>query len=86
MKDEKILNSTGVSNLQPCDLEIILETCRQIPVINQIEFHPYLLAHLEPLLELQKQNSAVIVTHGCLTPITRGLKGPLDDVLSRIPE
>jgi diketogulonate reductase-like aldo/keto reductase len=84
MKDERILNSIGVSNFQPCDLEALLTSCRHKPVVNQIEFHPYLMAHLEPLLQLQKQHGIAVAAYGAMTPVSRGLKGPLDAILSKI--
>jgi len=84
LKDEGVIKSIGVSNFQPKDLEAVLKVCKHKPVVNQIEFHPYVLEHLEPLLALQKQHGIITEAFGGLTPIARGLKGPLTPVLEKI--
>lgn len=51
----------------------------------ELEFHPYVLAQLEPLLALQEKHSIVTESYGPLTPILRHpTGGPLRPVLERI--
>jgi diketogulonate reductase-like aldo/keto reductase len=40
--DLKLVKSIGVSNFRINDLKEILSTCKIKPVVNQIEFNPYL--------------------------------------------
>jgi 2,5-diketo-D-gluconate reductase A len=41
MRAEGLVRSIGVSNFQPAHLERIIRETGEIPVINQIELHPY---------------------------------------------
>jgi len=86
MKDEGKLKSIGVSNFRPQDLKAILDECKHKPVVNQVEYHPYVLAHLEPVLNLQKEHGIVTESYGPLTPWLRNKGGRLDEVLTRIAE
>nr|ODN98719.1 aldose reductase [Cryptococcus depauperatus CBS 7855] len=79
--------SLGVSNFRPQDLKAVLEVARIKPVVNQLEYHPYVLAHLEPLLKLQAEHQIVTEAYGPLTPILRHPDGgPLKPILERIAE
>ncbi|KAJ3566804.1 hypothetical protein NP233_g6773 [Leucocoprinus birnbaumii] len=85
LKDEGKLKSIGVSNFRPQDLEAILDGAKHKPVANQLEFHPYVIAHLEPVLELQKKHRIVTQSYGTLTPLLRHpTGGPLKPVLTNI--
>jgi diketogulonate reductase-like aldo/keto reductase len=85
LKKEGKLKSIGVSNFRPQDLEEVLEVAEFKPVVNQLEYHPYTLAHLEPVLELQKKHGIVTESYGTLTPTLRHpTGGPLKPVLERI--
>jgi len=85
LKSEGKLKSIGVSNFRPQDLEIILNGAKFKPVVNQIEYHPYVLSHLEPLLALQAEHGIIIESFGPLTPILRHSSGgPLKPILERI--
>ncbi|EAU87515.1 conjugated polyketone reductase C1 [Coprinopsis cinerea okayama7 len=87
LKDEGKLKSIGVSNFRPQDLEAILDGAKHKPVVNQLELHPYTLAHLEPLLELQEKHGILTTSYGALTPLLRHpTGGPLKPVLSNIAE
>ncbi|KAK0187758.1 NADP-dependent oxidoreductase domain-containing protein [Armillaria mellea] len=87
LKDEGKLKSIGVSNFRPQDLNVILEGARHKPVVNQLEYHPYVLAHLEPVLAIQKEHGIVTEAYGPLTPIIRHpTGGPLQHVLLRIAQ
>ncbi|KDR69733.1 hypothetical protein GALMADRAFT_255519 [Galerina marginata CBS 339.88] len=87
LKSQGKLNSIGVSNFRPQDLETILDGAKYKPVINQLEFHPYLLAHLQPVLDLQAKHGILTASYGTLSPILRHpTGGPLKPVLERIAE
>ncbi|KAH9478295.1 NAD/NADP-dependent indole-3-acetaldehyde reductase [Psilocybe cubensis] len=85
-KEQGKLKSIGVSNFRPQDLEEILEGARYTPVVNQIEYHPYTLAHLQPLLDLHARHGIVTASYGTLTPLLRHPSGggPLAPILQRI--
>ncbi|KAJ3504225.1 hypothetical protein NLJ89_g8049 [Agrocybe chaxingu] len=79
------LKSIGVSNFRPQDLQEILDGARYKPVVNQLEYHPYTLAHLQPVLDIQAKHGIVTESYGSLTPILRHpTSGPLKPVLERI--
>ncbi|KAK0487765.1 NADP-dependent oxidoreductase domain-containing protein [Armillaria novae-zelandiae] len=87
LKDEGKLKSIGVSNFRPQDLNVILEGARHKPVVNQLEYHPYVLAHLEPVLAIQKEHGIVTEAYGSLTPTIRHpTGGPLQPILLRIAQ
>ena len=52
---------------------------------TQIEYHPYVLTHLAPLLALQEKHGIVSQSYGTLTPTLRHpTGGPLKPILERI--
>jgi len=72
----------GVSNFLQKDLEIILQTAKIPPAINQIEHHPY-LQH-GTLLDFHRKHNITTVAYGPLTAITKASPGPLDDVYKQL--
>ncbi|PFH46332.1 hypothetical protein AMATHDRAFT_70123 [Amanita thiersii Skay4041] len=86
MKSSGELKSIGVSNFRPQDIEEILDGAIYKPVVNQIEYHPFTLTHLEPLLALQKKHNILTQSYGPLTPLLRHPTngGPLIPILTRI--
>ncbi|AAW42373.1 conserved hypothetical protein [Cryptococcus deneoformans JEC21] len=79
--------SLGVSNFRPQDLEAILRVARIKPVANQLEYHPYVLVHLEPVLKIAAEHGILIEAFGPLTPVLRHPDGgPLKPVLERIAQ
>ncbi|ROW06420.1 hypothetical protein VMCG_04412 [Cytospora schulzeri] len=70
--------SIGVSNFLQKHLEVLLQTAKVPPAINQIEFHPY-LQHGD-LLRFHRERAIAVSAYAGLTPITRARPGPLDDV------
>ncbi|CRG82676.1 hypothetical protein PISL3812_00020 [Talaromyces islandicus] len=74
--------SIGVSNFLKGHLETILKTANVIPVVNQIEFHPY-LQHGD-LVPFQESKGIKTVSYGGLVPITRAVGGPLDALLAAL--
>lgn len=56
-----------------------------MPAVNQIEFHPYSLAHYLPsLLPLCKEHNIVIECYAPLMSITRHIGGPVDEAVAEI--
>ncbi|KAK8865913.1 hypothetical protein IAR55_001061 [Kwoniella newhampshirensis] len=79
--------SLGVSNFRPQDLKEILAVAKIKPVANQLEFHPYVLTHLQPVLDICSANGIVIESYGPLTPVLRHpTGGPLKPILERIAQ
>ncbi|KAJ5584108.1 uncharacterized protein N7459_003908 [Penicillium hispanicum] len=82
VKEAGKARSIGVSNFVQSHLETILKTAKVIPVVNQIEFHPY-LQH-EKLVPFQESKGIKTVGYAGLVPITRASGGPLDPLLSAL--
>lgn len=70
--------SIGVSNFLPKHLDVVLETAKVVPAINQIEFHPY-LQHEGGLVDYHRKKGIALSAYGPLTAV-RVKPGPLDDV------
>jgi len=80
-------SSLGVSNFRPQDLEAVLKVAKIKPVVNQLEYHPYLLAHLEPVTALHEKYGIVAQSYGPLTPLLRHpTGGPVKPILVKIAE
>ncbi|GAW00692.1 conjugated polyketone reductase C1 [Lentinula edodes] len=85
MKDAGELKEIGVSNFRPQDLEVVLDGAKYQPAVNQIEYHPYTLAHLEPVLAIQAKHGILTESFGPLTPLLRHpTGGPVKPVLTKI--
>lgn len=85
LKDEGKLKSLGVSNFRPKDLQAIIDVARYLPVVNQMEFHPYVLSHLTSLLALQRTHGIHTAAYATLAPVlSHPTGGPLKPVLQRI--
>ncbi|WWC58346.1 uncharacterized protein I303_100886 [Kwoniella dejecticola CBS 10117] len=77
--------SLGVSNFRPQDLEAILKVARIKPVVNQLEYHPYVLEHIQPVLDIGEKHNIVTESFGLLTPVLRHpTGGPLKPVLEKV--
>ncbi|KAK4689727.1 hypothetical protein P7C73_g370, partial [Tremellales sp. Uapishka_1] len=77
--------SLGVSNFRPQDLEEVLKVAKIKPVVNQVEYHPYVLEHLDPVTKLQEAHGIIYEAYGPLTPVLRHKTGgPLKPVLEKI--
>jgi diketogulonate reductase-like aldo/keto reductase len=74
--------SIGVSNYYKNHLEATLKTAVDPPIINQIEYHPY-LQHGD-LVPYMHQHNIVVSAYAPLTPATRAKDGPLTDYLERL--
>lgn len=74
--------SIGVSNFGIPELTAVLEVAKVKPVVNQIEFHPY-LQHIDgdyDLLAFHREHGIATAAYGPLTAVIKGKPGPLDAV------
>ncbi|KAI0865321.1 aldo/keto reductase [Xylaria cubensis] len=76
--------SIGVSNFSVANLETILKTARTPPVVNQIEFHPYLQHEPDGLLKFCREKKIAVVAYGALTALTKASPGPCDDLYTAL--
>lgn len=53
-------------------------------LILELEYHPYLLSHLKPVLDIHAKHGIVAEAYGPLTPVIRHPGGPLKPVLEKI--
>lgn len=74
----------GVSNFRIVDIERILKIAKHKPVINQIEFHPYL--QQKKLLAYLAEKDILVAAYGPLAPLTGKKDGPLTAVIEKIAE
>lgn len=82
--DSNLVRSIGVSNFRISDLQLLLSFARIKPVVNQIEFHPYLQQH--NLVEFCYANDIRVAGYSGLMSLTRKTGGPLDPVLQHFAE
>ncbi|KAK6955484.1 hypothetical protein Daesc_003123 [Daldinia eschscholtzii] len=74
--------SIGVSNFEQADIEVILQTAKTIPAINQIEYHPY---HQHGnLVEFLRTKNIAISAYSPLAAVTKARPGPLDDTYDEL--
>ncbi|KAH7889387.1 NADP-dependent oxidoreductase domain-containing protein [Phlebopus sp. FC_14] len=83
-KKAGLTKSIGVSNFTVGHLQEILEIATVIPVVNQVEAHPYLWKALLPNLAIHKEHNIVTASYAGLSPLFRGKGGPLDLVVEQI--
>lgn len=74
--------SIGVSNYLPEHLDVVLQTAKVPPAINQIEFHPY-LQHGD-LLDYHRDKKIAVSAYGPLTAVIKAKPGPLDGVYASL--
>lgn len=78
--------SLGVSNFTPKHFDELLKNARIKPAAHQLEFHPYLLTQLQPVLDIHAKHGIVAEAYGPLTPILRHPGGPLKPVLTKLAQ
>lgn len=83
MKKAGKVKSIGVSNFQRPDLEATLKGASDPPVINQIEYHPY-LQRSNDYIPWMRENGIQVGSFKGLTPAFRAPEGPLKEHLVRI--
>lgn len=83
MKQTGKVKSIGVSNYQRSDIEATLDGATVLPVINQIEYHPY-LQRANQYIPWMRQKGIQVASFKGLTPAFRCPEGPLQEPLTRI--
>ncbi|GAA5888124.1 hypothetical protein JCM6882_000289 [Rhodosporidiobolus microsporus] len=86
LKDSGRAKSIGVSNFRVRDLEKILSIpdLKHKPVVNQIEFHPFVYEAAEELYQFQKKHSIVLEAYGPTGPITKFSNPTFDAALDKV--
>ncbi|KAL8657223.1 MAG: hypothetical protein Q9226_002140 [Calogaya cf. arnoldii] len=85
MKQTGKVKSIGVSNYQRADIEATLDGATLLPVINQIEYHPY-LQRANQYIPWMREKGIQVASFKGLTPAFRCPEGPLQEHLARIAE
>jgi diketogulonate reductase-like aldo/keto reductase len=84
LKESGRARSIGVSNYLREHLEAVLQTARHPPVVNQIEYHPYLQHEEGELLEFMRGNGIAVEAYSPLTAVAKAAPGPVDAVYERL--
>ncbi|KAI0411116.1 NADP-dependent oxidoreductase domain-containing protein [Xylaria grammica] len=74
--------SIGVSNFEVEDLEILAETAKVTPAINQIEFHPY--AQQRGVVDHCRAKGIAVSAYSPLAALTAARPGPADAVYAEL--
>ena len=82
VKESGKAKSIGVSNYLRPHLEATLRTAKYVPVMNQIEYHPY-LQHGD-LLAWHKNQNIAVAAYGPLVPVVKAPRGPLAPLLAKL--
>jgi len=81
--------SIGVSNFKLEDMKELLEGEKGpevVPVVNQIEVHPYVWKEMKPLVEYCQANGVAIEAYSPLKPLTTYPSGPVSKSVNAIAE
>ncbi|KIP12228.1 hypothetical protein PHLGIDRAFT_327351 [Phlebiopsis gigantea 11061_1 CR5-6] len=79
-----LTKSIGVSNFRVRDLEEIRQGGASVPVVNQIEVHPYVYEASLPVLQYMREHHILPVAFSGLAPLWRVQGGPLNPILDAI--
>lgn len=82
--EEGLAKNIGVSNFSVDDLKEILEIAKVKPVVNQIEFNPYLQNQTPGIVEFSQQNGILVEAYSPLGPIVKGEPGELTEYLETL--
>ncbi|GAX72958.1 hypothetical protein CEUSTIGMA_g413.t1 [Chlamydomonas eustigma] len=80
--DAGVVTSIGVSNFRVEDLKDLLSYARIKPVVNQVEFHPYL--QQPELHQFCKAHGIVMCGYSGLISLNKKVGGPVDTVVEVI--
>jgi diketogulonate reductase-like aldo/keto reductase len=84
LKESGRARSIGVSNFLREHLEAVLATAKKHPpVVNQIEYHPY-LQHEGGLIDFCREKGIAVEAYAPLSAVTRAAPGPVDVVYERV--
>lgn len=68
------VRNIGVSNFAPKHLQRTFDVAKDpeyYPIVNQIEFHPYLQSQTPGIIEFAKEHNILLEAYGSLTPLFR---------------
>ena len=82
VKESGKARSIGVSNYMRPHLDATLRIAKYPPVMNQIEYHPY-LQHGD-LVAYHKNQNIAVAAYAPLTPVTKAQGGPLEQPLEKL--
>ncbi|KAG9003291.1 hypothetical protein FRB94_003237 [Tulasnella sp. JGI-2019a] len=83
---EGLTKSIGVSNFTVEHLELLMKHTRITPAVNQINFSPYQLHKMLPVLKYCQKHGIFIEAYGSLAPITKQSGGPVDVPVKKAAE
>ncbi|KAG8888622.1 hypothetical protein FRB98_007295 [Tulasnella sp. 332] len=86
VKKEGLAKSIGVSNFKVKDLELLKRHSNITPAVNQINFSPYQLREMSPVLDYCKEHKIVVEAYGSLAPLTKNPGGPVDKPIKKAAE
>ncbi|GAA5900273.1 uncharacterized protein JCM6883_002794 [Sporobolomyces salmoneus] len=78
--------SIGVSNFRVKDLQKLVNMKKELPAVNQIEFHPFVYEESEELVQFCDKHDIRIAAYGPTCPITKFSGGPFDKALSDVTD
>ena len=70
LQEEGLAKSIGVSNHRMQDIEKILEICKVVPAVNQIELHPYVWKEAREVVDFCHSKGIKIEAYSPCAPIT----------------
>ncbi|CAR31091.1 hypothetical protein ZYGR_0P03970 [Zygosaccharomyces rouxii] len=79
-----IAKAIGVSNFPLETLKQMESYCRYLPMVHQVEFHPYLQNQSPGVVEWCQNKHIVVEAYSPLAPLFRARPGPLDDILPNL--
>jgi diketogulonate reductase-like aldo/keto reductase len=71
MYDEGLIKAVGVSNYTIRHLEEVMNDGRLIPMVNQVEFHPFIYDEQRELLSFCTENQIIVEAYSPLARITK---------------
>lgn len=79
--EKGLAKNIGVSNFSVENLKYLEQFAKIMPMVNQIEFNPYLQEQSPGIINYCKEKGIVIAAYSPLSPLNRARPGPLDAVL-----
>lgn len=76
-----IARAIGVSNFPLETLKQMESYCKYLPMVNQVEFSPYLQNQSPGVVEWCQSKGVVVEAYSPLAPLSRARPGPLDEIL-----
>jgi diketogulonate reductase-like aldo/keto reductase len=78
LKDMGLVKSIGISNFSVKDTQVLLNSAKIVPAVNQIMLQPYNYAQQKSLLKFSAEKGIVIEAYSPLLPLTQYPGGPVD--------